>query len=262
MFLIVKLAESTLLPSNLIVEIALLGLIALILRWRRTGVAFLASSSVLLALAGWSPFGPFALMTLENRFPQTRLTQPPAGIIMLGGAVNVHITADRGQPALNEAAERITATAVLARQYPGARILLSGGANDGVHSTATESSVAKDVVVGMGIKPERIETEEQSRTTYENAVRSLAIAKPQGTDRWLLVTSASHMPRAVASFRAVGFPVVPFPVDYRTRGQRDLFRPTESIAVGLSDLDLAVHEWLGLVGYRLLGRTRELFPSP
>jgi uncharacterized SAM-binding protein YcdF (DUF218 family) len=117
-------------------------------------------------------------------------------------------------------------------------------------------------LVGLGVDPQRIELEERSRTTCENAEQSLLAAKPNLGDRWVLVTSASHMPRAVACFRAVGFSVIPYPVDYRTRGTADLRRPVDSIADGLEALDLAAHEWIGLATYRLLGQTRELLPSP
>lgn len=179
---------------------------------------------------------------------------------MLGGAVDTHVTTYRGPPAVNEAGERIGAVAALARTYPNARLLLSGGAAD--HSTAepiTESAIAKDILTAAGVPPERIELEELSRDTCENAGASAAVASPKAGQVWLLVTSASHMPRAVACFRATGFPVVPYPVDFRTR---DPSRQFGSVASGLATLDLAAHEWIGLVAYRLKGRTRELFPAP
>jgi uncharacterized SAM-binding protein YcdF (DUF218 family) len=263
MFFISKLVEFLLLPSNLIGFIAGLGLLALLLRRPRLGHVALVTAALLLAIGGWSPLGRAALMALEDRFPQPQLAEPVAGIIMLGGAVDTHITAERGEPTLNEAGERIIAMAELSRQFPQARLLLSGGANHVLTAQpVTESAVARDLLVGLGVDPQRIELEERSRTTCENAEQSLLAAKPNLGDRWVLVTSASHMPRAVACFRAVGFSVIPYPVDYRTRGTADLRRPVDSIADGLEALDLAAHEWIGLATYRLLGQTRELLPSP
>lgn len=261
MFAIQKVVEAILLPSNFIGALLLLGLLALALKRRRTAIAALALGAVLLAVAGWSPLGPALLVGLENRFPQPDIATPPTGIIMLGGAVNVHISDARGQPTFNDAAERVTATATLARRFPQARILLSGGAYDHRNPAATESSIARDALAAMGVDPRRIELEDRSRTTFENAVLSKIVANPQAGERWLLVTSASHMPRAVACFWAAAFSIVPYPVDYRTRDGREWLRPVESIAAGLGDLDLAAHEWLGLVVYRLLGRTHELLPS-
>lgn len=256
--LISTLVDLVLLPSNLIALAGLLGLLALPIGWRRVGVTLAALSIAALAVAGWSPLAAWALGTLENRFPVPRIEEPVAGIVMLGGAVNVHIAADRGAPALNEAGERVTAVATLARRFPEADILLSGGAGDRHREgAATESALARDLLVAMGVAPARIALEERSMDTCENARESARLAAGAAGQSWLLVTSASHMPRAVACFRAAGFAVVPYPVDYRTRDSR-----MRSVAEGLSLLDLAAHEWLGLVGYRALGRTAELFPSP
>jgi uncharacterized SAM-binding protein YcdF (DUF218 family) len=257
-FLISKTIGFLFLPSNLITFVGVLGLVCLLVRWRRLGGSLMAISVVAVGLAGWSPLGALALKSLEDRFPVLEIEGPVTGIIMLGGAVNIHITEAWGVPALNDAGERVTTVAGLARQYPNARILLSGGAGD-LHNSdaATESAIAKDVLVAIGVSADKIELEERSRTTCENAERTVAVAKPAAGETWLLVTSASHMPRAVACFRAVGFPVIPYPVDHRTRDPR-----APSIAEGLGMLDLAAHEWMGLVSYRALGRTAELFPAP
>jgi uncharacterized SAM-binding protein YcdF (DUF218 family) len=263
MFLVSKLVDFLLLPSNFIGFLAALGLLGLLLRRRRLGGALLVLASLLLIVAGWSPLGPAALMVLEARFPEPTLSGPIDGIIMLGGAVDTHITAGRGQPTLNEAGERLTAVAELSRRFPQARILLSGGASDLVSpEPVTESAIARDLLVGVGVEPQRIELEERSRNTCENAEQSLLVAKPAAGERWVLVTSASHMPRAVACFRAAKFPIIPYPVDYRTRGKANLLRPVEAVADGLQALDLAAHEWVGLATYRLFGRTGELLPAP
>jgi uncharacterized SAM-binding protein YcdF (DUF218 family) len=219
LFLISKVVGFLLLPSNLIAFVGALGLAGTLIGWRRVGSSLMGIAIIALIVAGWSPLGMLALQTLETRFPPPRIEGPVAGIVSLGGAVDVHITKDRDAPALNDAGERVTAVAALAQSYPDARIVLSGGAGD-LHDTgtATESAVAKRLLVAMGLPAERIELEERSRNTCENAAESLAVAKPEAGETWLLVTSASHMPRAVACFRAIGFPVVAFPVDYRTTG--------------------------------------------
>lgn len=263
MFYVSKLIEFVLLPSNVAGLLGLLGILGILIGRRRLGLSFLILSTVLFVVGGWSPIGRAALMALEDRFPQPPLAEPIAGIIMLGGAVDTHITAERGQPTLNEAGERVTTMAEFSRRFPQARLLLSGGANHVLTSQpVTESAVARDLLIGLGVDPGRIEMEERSRDTCENAEQSLLLAKPQPGERWVLVTSASHMPRAVACFRAAGFFITPFPVDYRTRGAADLRRPVDSIADGLEALDLAAHEWIGLATYRLFGRTKELFPAP
>ena len=114
----------------------------------------------------------------------------------------------------------------------------------------------------LGVAHDRITAEEQSRNTIENAVFSRLIADPKPGERWLLVTSAYHMPRAIAVFRAAGFLVEAYPVDWRTRGPVDAMRLFGSLSEGLGRTDAAIHEWIGLLAYRLAGKTTELFPAP
>lgn len=262
-FILSKLLEFFLSPSNVIGLLGLTGIVALVLGWSRLARAFLVGSAAVLVIFGWAPVGPAALMVLENRFPEPKLDGPIAGIVMLGGAVDTHISSDRNTLTLNEAAERLTATLELGRRFPDARIFLSGGAAHLTGNAAmTESEVARNLLVAMGIAANRIEMEELSRNTCENATESAASLKPKLGETWLLVTSASHMPRSMACFRAAGFDITAYPVDYRTRGPADLKRPAETIAKGLEASDLAAHEWVGLVTYRAAGLTTELFPKP
>lgn len=262
-FVISKLTEFLFVPSNVIGLFAAAGVLAALFRRRGTAWALLIGAALLFVIVGWTPVGPALLMTQEDRFPQPTITVPVTGIIMLGGAVDTHITSDRNSVALNDAAERLTATAELSRRFPDASIFLSGG---GSHITAdsslSESQVATNLLISIGVPASRIAMEERSRNTCENGTESQATLKPQPGERWLLVTSASQMPRAVACFRAAGFPIVPYPVDYRTRGSADLTRPSASIALGLDAADLAAHEWIGLITYRIAGLTKELFPAP
>lgn len=260
-FVISKVVENLLLPSNAIAILAVIGGLLLLVRWRRTGFLLLSVAVVLLALVGWGPLGRIGLEALENRFPRPAIQGSVAGIIVLGGAVNIHISADRNTVATNDAGERFTAAAELARRFPDARIILSGGAGHLLPGNLrTESALGKDLLASVGVPASRIEIEEQSRNTCENAFDSKAVAGPKAGERWILVTSASHMPRAVACFRAARFPVIPYPVDYRTN-RADLWQPSKSIADGLEDADLAEHEWIGLLTYHIVKGT-ELFPPP
>src|SRR5437762_14334468 len=115
---------------------------------------------------------------------------------------------------------------------------------------------------GLGIVRARILLEHRSSNTVENAIFSKALAQPKPGERWLLVTSAHHLPRAVGVFRKAGFPVEAYPVDWRTRGAEDALRPFASVGDGLRRSDTAVREWVGLAVYWLTGRSSELFPGP
>jgi len=251
------------LPSNVLISIGLVGLALLCTRFRRLASWLVVTSLVLLATAGFSPLGHLLMLPLEQRFPAWDPSRgAPDGIVVLGGAISPEVSMARGAVALNDEAERITSTAELARRYPEARIIFSGGTGSLLPDAPAEAPVAVKELEALGVAHERITAEEQSRNTIENAVFAQLLAQPQPGSRWLLVTSAYHMPRAIASFRAAGFPVEAYPVDWRMRGPIDAVVPFASFTAGLVMTDYAVHEWVGLLAYRLAGETSELFPAP
>jgi uncharacterized SAM-binding protein YcdF (DUF218 family) len=221
-------------------------------------------SVVLLAIAGFSPLGNALLWPLENRFPAWDPARggSPDGIIVLGGTISAEMVRTRGTLGLTEAAERFVASLQLANRYPKARIVFAGGNADLLLRGGDEASVAIHEYEEFGVAPNRLFAERQSRDTFENALFSRQVANYRPGERWLLVTSAAHMPRAIAAFRAVGFPVEAYPVDYQTTGLLQDFLPTSMPSRGLQLTDTAVHEWIGLLAYRVSGRTSELFPKP
>ncbi len=262
-FVLSKTAGFFALPSNLLVSIGILGLLLLASPWRRLASWLIVTSLALLTVVGLSPLGNALILPLEQRFPPWNDARgAPDGMVVLGGGISPDVSAARGIVALNEAAERITAAAVLAHKYPKARIIYSGGSNRLLSPPVPEAPAAVEELEALGVAHDRITAEEQSRNTIENAVFSRLIAQPQPGERWLLITSAYHMPRAIAAFRAAGFPVEAYPVDWRTRGPDDVVRPFAALSAGLERTDVAVHEWIGLLAYRLSGRTNELFPAP
>jgi uncharacterized SAM-binding protein YcdF (DUF218 family) len=262
-FILSKVLGFFALPSDDAATLAALGVILLFTRFRRTGRALAAFGIALLLIAGLTPLGNALMLPLEDRFPPWDASRgAPTGIVVLGGAIGPELSAARGTPDLNESAERITATAALARQYPDARIIYSGGDARLVIAGGIEAKYAIDLFESLGIPRTRIIAEGKSRNTVENAAFSKALANPKPGERWLLVTSAYHMPRAIGVFRHVGFAVEAYPVDWRTRGPVDLALPMESVTAGLRRTDTATHEWVGLFAYWATGRSAALFPAP
>jgi len=262
-FILSKILGFLALPSNFLMAIGLAGLVLLCTRFTRLASWLIVTSLVLLAVAGLSPLGNVLILPLEQRFPPWDASRgPPDGLIILGGAISPGISAARGAVALDEAAERVTVAAELARRYPNARVIFSGGSNAVLFDEGVEAPFAVRQLQDLGIAHDRITAEEQSRNTIENAAFARLIANPKPGQRWLLLTSAYHMPRAVAAFRAADFPVEAYPVDWRTRGPDDLVRPFASVSEGLRRTDTAVHEWIGLFAYRLTGKTDAFFPGP
>ena len=249
------------LPSNLILLIGLAGAV-LFFRRRRLGQGMIAASLLALAVAGWSPLGNWLMASLEDRFPPWNAAGgAPDGIIVLGGAISPEMSAARQSLALNESAERMTAIATLARQFPSARIVFSGGSGR-LLGGAAEADFVAPLFESFGIARERVMLESRSRNTAENARFTKELAQPKAQERWLLVTSAYHMPRAIGAFRREGFMVEAHPVDWRTRGAADASTPFTALSAGLARTDTAVHEWAGLLAYRLSGASSALLPGP
>src|SRR6202050_5552837 len=202
------------LPSNFFMSVGIAGLVLLCTRFTRLASWLIVTSLVLIAVAGLSPLGNALILPLEQRFPPWDPSRgPPDGIVVLGGAIWPDVSAARGVVKLGDAAERITATVELARRYPSARIVFAGGSAALVCDQIPEAPFAVREFEALGVAGNRITAEEQLRNTVENAVFSRLIAHPKSGERWLLVTSAYHMPRAMGVFRAAGFPVEAYPVD-------------------------------------------------
>jgi uncharacterized SAM-binding protein YcdF (DUF218 family) len=250
-------------PSNAIIVGGIVGVLLLRTRFARTAWTLVVGSLLLLAVFGFSPVGNALILTLEQRFPPWDASRgPPHGVVILGGAITPDVADARNAAAVNEAGERLIAIVELARRYPEARIIFSGGPGGLIRDIVPEADVALVLLEKLGIPRARIETESRSRNTVENAIFSKEIAAPKPGDRWLLLTSAHHMPRAIGVFRKAGFAVEAYPVDWRTRGEVDTTRWFMTVADGLKRTDTAMHEWVGLVVYRLTGKTLELFPGP
>ncbi len=250
------------LPSNLLMALALAGILLMNTRFRRFGQGLLIGAVLLLVIVGIAPVGNALMLPLEERFPKWDPKRgSPHGIVVLGGAVSPDVSAARDDIALNEAAERMTAVAKLAREHPSARIVFTGGSGR-LLGGASEADFVTGLFESFGIPRDRIVLEKRARNTIENAVLTKELVQPKPDERWLLVTSAHHMPRSVGLFRKAGFPVEAHPVDFRTRGAADLTEPFTSLGAGLARTDTAGREWSGLFVYWLTGRTSELFPGP
>jgi uncharacterized SAM-binding protein YcdF (DUF218 family) len=250
-------------PSNLAVFMLIAGLVGH-RAWPRIAKGMIAAGLGWIVLAGFVPIGNALLLPLEERFGSHEPAPPQGGvtgIIILGGFEDGWVSAGRGGLAVNEAAERLTEAVRVARRLPDAKVVFTGGVGD-LFEGAEAGSAVRKFLEDVGIAPDRIVIENASRDTYENAVFTKKLLTPKPTDRWLLITSAYHMPRAIGTFRQVGFDVIPFTVDYRTRDAGDLLRPFGNIAAGLQRADLAAKEWMGLAAYRLTGRSSALFPGP
>jgi uncharacterized SAM-binding protein YcdF (DUF218 family) len=261
-FVVGKLAIILLRPSNLLLLLAWAGLAGLWRRPRAWAKGLLALSLGLALTATLLPVGNWLMRPLEDRFPRP-VGYPDAveGVVVLGGGTDVDVTAGRGVPAFTDPAERYMALLELARHYPPAvPVIFTGGIGRLEGGVPPETETVRLLLARHGLDG-RVLLEDKARTTRENALYAKDLAKPRPGARWLLVTSAGHMPRSVGVFRVVDWDVTPWPVDYRTRGGSELGLKLR-VADRLYELDEAAYEWLGLAYYRAVGWTTELFPGP
>jgi uncharacterized SAM-binding protein YcdF (DUF218 family) len=250
-------------PSSLIAISLMMGAVLASTTWHRFGRWLLIGGLAALLVCGLSPLSDALIVPLENRFSRPDLGSggPITGIIILGGAEDARTNPPRELAGLNEAAERMTEAVALARRLSEARLVFTGGSAALLTTEAPESATMARLLEALGVAKERITLESRSRDTYENAVFTKRLLNPAPGQRWLLITSGWHMPRAMGCFRQVEFPVEPWPVDYRTSGRVEIW-PKTGIPDGLRQMDFVMREYAGLVMYYLTGRTAALLPGP
>ncbi len=262
-FIVAKLYEGFLSPVPLLLLLALAGAVLLLRGARRSGAALALGAPLALIAIALSPVGQMLVAPLEDRFPPpTSDAPPPDGIILLGGALKGDVSLTRGEAVFDEG-ERIVEGALLAKRYPAARVVFSGGngsLDGGVAHDEADSVVT--LLQDLGVDPARVTVEGRSRNSDENARFSAAVLHPEPGQRWLLVTSGFHMPRAMGLFEKAGFDIVAYPVGFRTLGPgRDIHWSLDPVD-NLRTFEIAAKEWVGLLVYRATGRIDTLFPRP
>ena len=238
------------------VALLMLASLLLITTSPRWAFRLAATALSLLLLLGWLPLPNAALRYLEAQYPppaQAHRWQAPVGVIVLGGALEPgYVWTVPGQSALNDAAERMTEVAPLLRRNPHLKVLFTGGEGELFGTGPSEAERAQRFFQAQGVSPDKLLLESDSRTTFENAVLSRQTAAFDAAKPWLLLTSAFHMPRAMAAFQKAGWNVTAYPVDFRS----GLTTPWSQYSMdqGVKRWRLALHEMLGLLAYRLTGR--------
>lgn len=259
-FWLSKLVGTLLLPDAVVLVLLLVCCVLLYRNQVRLARLLLTALTALLIILSFLPVGRWMYAPLEQRFA----TNPPLparvdGIIMLGGDLIPQLSAYWQQPELSASAEREFAFATLARQYPAAKLVMTGGSASLVDTEFREADYVPLFLQQLQLDPARVMFERESRNTYENALNSKALAQPQAGEVWILVTSAGHMPRSVGAFCQQDWPVLPWPVDHMTA-------PTDmdlgfNLLARVQDLRTALHEWLGLTAYYVTGKTPALLPA-
>lgn len=251
MLLITKAVGTLLTPPALFLFLALLGL-WLQIRWRYLGVGIASAGVLALLILSLPITADFLVGTLESSVPRLMVTsealQKQAGaIVVLGGGRTADTPEYGGDTVSGFTLERLRYAARLHRtsRLP---LLVTGGSVFG--EPISEAKLMRDVLK-QDFQADVAWVEERSRTTHENAVYTRAILEAIGINRVVLVTHAWHMPRAVLAFQQAGMDVIPAPTVYTARGSAITVLRLLPSGMGLSKSNLALHEWLGILWYRL-----------
>jgi uncharacterized SAM-binding protein YcdF (DUF218 family) len=250
-------------PRTSLFVALILAVILLWTPWKRAG-RWLATLVLATGfLLGSAPFGQMALNWIENRIPAPEaLPERIDGIVVLGGDVDPRMMRLRNAT-MGADAQRQIAFADLARRYPDAKLIYSGGSGQLLDRDDTDADAARALLPMLGLDPSRVIFEDRSRNTWENALEARVAAQPKEGEVWLLVTSAFHMPRALGCFRQAGWRgLVPYPVGYFTPPDVTAnWSPATTFDGRMWSLNAAIREFAGLVYYRLAGRTDAWVPA-
>lgn len=248
-------------PDSLLVLLIVICWVMLWLGMHGLAKRLLGFVALLMTLIALFPVGEWSLYPLESRLAANPTSlQHVDGIIMLGGAGDQRRSVQWQQIELNQAAERYITFVSLAETHPQARLVFTGGAGAMQQQAFKEAALVKTFMQNQGIGADRIIFEDRSRNTYENVIFSQQLVNPLPGETWVLITTASHMPRSVGIFCQAGWPVVPYPVDHYSNPEY-LFRIDPDFAQHLQNLKLGIKEWLGLIAYYVTGKTHAFLPD-
>ncbi len=249
-------------PDMLILLTLVIGTLLLWFRQQKAGRNVLTLVTVVLLAFVFLPVDKWLLWPLENRFPQAvTLPKNVDGIIVLGGGEDPLVSAIRKRPQVNGAAERLIAFVALGNQYPEAKLVFTGGTGHLSLQEYKGADTAREVLQQLGFNTDRVLFESQSKNTIENARFSHRLVQPKAGEKWILITSAYHMPRSVGLFRKAGWQVIPYPVDYQTTGILQYDWMVGGFYV-IGQFNMGLREWVGCFVNWSLGNSLELFPGP
>lgn len=252
--LLSRIAGIIFMPSDFILVLLVLGVLLQWTRWRHWGKGLVIAVSAVLLLIFFFPVDEWVAAPLENRFRRPPWPLHVDGMVVLGGGESSAVFAARHVPGYTPAQGRLVAGAELAHRYPDAKLIFSGGKAPLEKGDISEASAARAIFEARGVPASRLIFENRSRNTWENFVYSMKLAHPRPGETWLLVTSATHMPRAMGIAARLHWQMLPWPSDYLTTGKPEGVAWNSTLADRLDTIDTAVHEWAGLVAYRLMGR--------
>ena len=241
-------------PFNLIIFLVFLSFALNFLRYKKISRFLVFFNFLIFFIVGFIPSGSYLTYLLEKNYHnEVNLPSNLDGILILSGATNPSMSLEHNQISLNGSVERLTESIVLMNKYPNAKIIFSGGSGSINSNNPTHASIAKLFFQNMQQSSKIIFYENESRNTYENILFSKKIADPLPNENWLVITSAFHMKRTISISQKLNWELIPYPVDYRTY-KKFYWKPSISFLHNINFFNSAMHEWIGIFSYYLMGR--------
>ena len=246
-------------PFNIFILFTLFSILLFFLTFKRLSkIIFLINFSVLLSISIF-PIGNYLIYIIEKEFhTHTKIPDNIDGVLILGGTTDAEMFKEYGQISLNGSAERLVESIEIIKKFKNSKIIFTGGSGILNRPDLDHAQVAKLFYEKMGINLTRIIFENKSRNTFENIIFSKKIAEPKNNQSWLLITSASHMKRALLIGEKHNWYFTPYAVDFLNTKNFKI-RPNFELLSNLNSFQKGSHEWLGLISYYLLGRTSKIF---
>jgi len=250
-----KVLGQALLPLSLAIEATVLALLLRRLGRKRLATVVFGLGFAVLLLSSIPVVANALVRGLEGQHAPLPLDATPTAdaIVLLGGAL-APARPPRLTAELTDGSDRVLHAARLFRAKKAPLVIASGGAGPGGGDESPESRDLADLLVEWGVPREAIVQEGASGDTHENAVETRGILDARGLRRILLVTSALHMPRALAVFQGAGIDAIPCPTDFlATEPARRTALDYLPDAEALLHSTAATHEWIGRLWYRVRG---------
>ena len=258
-FYLSKVLWSIINPFNILLFFIFFGVLLHILFRNNFHKFFYFIALVIFIIGAVMPTGNFMFFQLEKKFHDKFIFPNKIdGILILSGATNPGLSKEYDQIHLNDSAERLTESFQLINRYPMAKVIFSGGSGSINADQLTHSDVAKDFFEQFNFDINNIIFESKSRNTYENILYSKKIVKPDSDEKWLLITSASHMTRALNIGEKLNWTFIPYPVDFHASKEFS-WKPSMNFYWNFYDLQIISHEWVGLIAYYFMGRTNKIY---
>jgi uncharacterized SAM-binding protein YcdF (DUF218 family) len=248
-------------PSHLYLYLLSICILLLFTRYRKSARKILCVMLLFIWVVALFPVGSWMFYPLETRFQHNpKLPKTVDGIIVLGGSVSPSMSQYWQQLETNQYHERLTTFIQLAKTYPEAKLLFTGGSAAIKDNQPTEAEFVLQYFIDNGVSGARIIIEDKARNTAENIQYSKILVKPQSGENWVVITTAFHMPRSIGLFCKQNWPVIPYPVDHASNPET-LFKVNFNLADHAGSLTGASHEWVGLLAYFLTGKIDRILPT-